>query len=145
MALPLVVRRNDFRLTDDERLFPGSVAEYLASACTHETASAPAPVIDSRTRRPSSGSRPRRTNPADSSSRNAAATFELVIRSFSATSLGDGSGPRATMRRTCTAERETPRTGGSSRRSRRPSIRICVLNRRSASSSMTPILHTYST
>ena len=90
----------------------------------HETASAPAAVIDSRTRRPSSGSRPRHTNPADSSSRNAAATFELVIRSFSATSLGDGSGPRAATRSTCTADRETPCTDGNSCRNRRPSIRI---------------------
>jgi alkylation response protein AidB-like acyl-CoA dehydrogenase len=34
MSLPLVVRGNDFRLTDDESLFPSSVADFLASACT---------------------------------------------------------------------------------------------------------------
>jgi alkylation response protein AidB-like acyl-CoA dehydrogenase len=44
MALPLVVRRNDFRLTDDERVFPGSVADYLAAACTHETVRAAEPL-----------------------------------------------------------------------------------------------------
>jgi alkylation response protein AidB-like acyl-CoA dehydrogenase len=36
MPMPLVVRRNDFRLTDDESSFPSSVSDYLASACTHE-------------------------------------------------------------------------------------------------------------
>jgi len=44
MSLPLLVRRNDFRITDDECSFPDSVSDYLTSACTHDLVRAAEPL-----------------------------------------------------------------------------------------------------
>jgi alkylation response protein AidB-like acyl-CoA dehydrogenase len=44
MSLPLVIRRTDFGLTEDERSFPDSVNDYLRTVSTRERVSAAEPL-----------------------------------------------------------------------------------------------------